>query len=157
MPKFKTHIDDKGRVCTTCGHYKEWPEFIKDKNKAYGYKAKCKECKRKDYLNRYCPAKQRAKALKQKYGITTEQYEKMLAAQHQGCKICGISSEEHGRFLSVDHCHTTGKIRGLLCHSCNTAIGLLKENLGNFRKAMQYLSAAQGSLHEPSAFEELTD
>ena len=68
----------------------------------------------------------------------------MLADQHHGCKICGISPEEYGKNLSVDHCHDTGKIRGLLCSGCNAALGLLKEDLGTFRKAMQYLTAAKG-------------
>ena len=153
----KTHVGDNGRICNSCGYYEKWDQFNKDKKGFKGCYSICKECKRKNHLNRYCPTKQRAKALKKRYGITMEQYEKMLVAQHHGCKICGISSEEHGRFLFVDHCHTTGKIRGLLCHSCNTAIGLLKENLGNFRKAMQYLSAAQGGLHKPGGLEELAD
>jgi CRISPR/Cas system-associated protein Cas10 (large subunit of type III CRISPR-Cas system) len=157
MPKFKTHIDDKGRVCTFCMHYKEWAEFAKDKDRPFGYRPVCKECRRKDQLKRYCPTKERAKELKKKYGITMEQYDEMLVAQHHGCKICGVSPEEHGKNLAVDHCHDTGQIRGLLCSYCNTAIGLFKEDLANFRKAMQYLTAAQGSLEKPGALEKLTD
>ena len=155
---FKTHIDDDGRVCTACGVYKKWPVFVKDKDKFYGYKAKCKKCIAAKEKGKYrCPAKRKNSNLLHRYGITLEDYNQMLIDQHYGCKICGISPEEHGRNLVVDHCHTTEEVRGLLCHQCNTAIGLFKEDLRNFRKAMQYLTPTQSGLEQPSGLEEFAN
>ena len=151
------YIDDKGRECIRCSEYKKWNEFGKSKGGPRGHCNVCKECDRKQKSKVYCPKKKRAVALKNRYGITVEQYDEMLAAQHHGCKICGISPEEHGKFLVVDHCHDTGQIRGLLCNHCNVGIGHLKEDLSIFRKAMQYLTAAQGGLVEPSGLEEFAD
>ena len=63
----------------------------------------------------------------------------MLEKQNYKCKICGNGEEEAGHELRVDHCHNTGKIRGLLCSQCNTALGLLKDNPDNIQKALEYI------------------
>jgi len=79
--------------------------------------------------------------IKRVYGLTKEQYQHMLEQQNGCCAIC-LTSVEEQRYntLVVDHCHTTGKVRGLLCHACNTAIGSLKDNVGSLQRAIQYLS-----------------
>ena len=81
--------------------------------------------------------------LKNNYGITTEDYERMLSEQDNKCKIClgsGFSmKKEHKVLLVVDHCHTTGRVRGLLCHNCNRALGLLKDKEDNLLRAIEYL------------------
>ena len=68
----------------------------------------------------------------------------MLEEQEYGCKICGTKKSymKHSKYLCVDHCHTTGKVRGLLCSKCNSAIGLFDEDTSRMRLAMQYLGAA---------------
>ena len=76
-------------------------------------------------------------ALKLKYGITPEIYDAILRSQDGRCAICkGIS--QHAR-LGVDHCHRTGKVRGLICVRCNSALGYLKESLRLFKSAVEYL------------------
>jgi hypothetical protein len=66
----------------------------------------------------------RRKALLAKYGITTEIYLSMLSAQGHSCKICGTKNPgTRCKFFFVDHCHRTGRVRGLLCAHCNLAIG----------------------------------
>lgn len=75
--------------------------------------------------------------LKANYGITTKQYEEIVNKQNGKCAICDC--EPKTRYLHVDHCHKTNKIRGLLCHNCNTGIGLLKESKDIFIKAIKYL------------------
>lgn len=74
-------------------------------------------------------------------GITEYEYLSMWEKQEGKCAICGI--QEHrcikGK-LFIDHCHTTGKVRGLLCSSCNSGIGFLKDNIGTLLKAIEYLS-----------------
>jgi len=77
-----------------------------------------------------------------RYGITLSEYDKMLSDQNGVCKICGSGdSKRSGQYLMVDHCHSTGKVRGLLCSPCNSALGLLGENISNFHNAINYLSA----------------
>ena len=76
-------------------------------------------------------------ALKHKYGITVEAYDAKVRQQHGVCAICG---QPPGRKkLSVDHCHTTGKIRGLLCILCNTALGKFKDDPRLLQSAINYL------------------
>lgn len=79
------------------------------------------------------------------YGLSEQQYADMLAAQGGVCAICDQDEPSaHGRTgkqfrLSVDHCHVTGRIRGLLCQKCNRAIGLLGDDAELLRKAIEYL------------------
>jgi hypothetical protein len=74
------------------------------------------------------------------YGITVKDYEVMVAAQNNKCAICGLDGKDnrYGK-LSVDHCHSTRKIRGLLCNSCNHMIGKAKDNADILSKAAAYL------------------
>jgi hypothetical protein len=74
-------------------------------------------------------------SLKQKYGITLEEKERMVADQGNRCAIC----TEVMIIPHVDHCHITGKVRKLLCSSCNMALGFLKDNIMILEKAIKYL------------------
>lgn len=76
--------------------------------------------------------------LQNRYGITVEQYKEMFEKQGGLCAICGKPEQIHAN-LSVDHCHISGKVRGLLCTNCNRAIGLLGDNKDILRKAIEYL------------------
>jgi CRISPR/Cas system-associated protein Cas10 (large subunit of type III CRISPR-Cas system) len=83
----------------------------------------------KRYLERNPENRKRTKKksdLKHTYGITLEQYNELVIKQNNKCAICG--NEQVGKDLFIDHDHTTGKIRGLLCSTCNFAIGLLKDD-----------------------------
>ena len=84
-----------------------------------------------------------SKHLKRKYGISVEEYERRLSEQNGRCKICNRTPEEvqdkTAWRLAVDHCHTTGKVRGLLCRPCNTAIGQLQESADIIQKALEYV------------------
>jgi NMD protein affecting ribosome stability and mRNA decay len=95
-----------------------------------------------DYRERY-PEKIRKKHLRRKYGIDQEIYKIMLEAQKGLCHICGKPEtrklKETLASLAVDHCHTTRRIRKLLCHCCNVVLGLVKENPLVLRRAAQYL------------------
>lgn len=81
--------------------------------------------------------------LKRKYGISIEDYNRMLREQNGICAICH-QPERAGyrgkpRSLAVDHCHKTGKVRGLLCMRCNRAIGLLSSQ-EDLQRAVAYLA-----------------
>lgn len=78
--------------------------------------------------------------LRRKFGITQQQYDAILADQDGLCAICHLACVT-GRKLAVDHCHSTGKIRGLLCHNCNIGIGKLKEELSILDRAKTYIAS----------------
>jgi hypothetical protein len=74
------------------------------------------------------------------FGLTIEDYEEMSHAQNQQCAICGTTQCTSGKRLAVDHCHETGRIRGLLCMRCNQAIGKLNDNYFLLQQAADYVS-----------------
>jgi len=84
--------------------------------------------------------------LKKSFGINIEDYKQMLKDQEGVCAICHQpeitydSKQKKTRSLAVDHCHTTNKVRGLLCAHCNHAIGKFKDNLDLLRNAINYLT-----------------
>jgi len=85
--------------------------------------------------------------LKSKYGMTVADYDRMLSDQEGGCAICGDDGQA-GRWaglLHVDHCHSTGAVRGLLCESCNLALGKFKDDPRLLRRAAEYIQSHQGS------------
>jgi len=79
--------------------------------------------------------------LKKAYGITLKEYNKMLAKQDECCAICKTDIPNgKGNTFHVDHCHETGKVRGLLCSNCNTSLGGFKDNPTLLTKAIKYLA-----------------
>ena len=86
----------------------------------------CADCKKKDSQKR-----SRKKLLKQ-YGLTQEDYDQIIEAQENKCKICKL---EHNR-LVIDHDHKTGEVRGILCTRCNSCLGWYEEFL---EQAKEYL------------------
>lgn len=86
----------------------------------------------------------RERHLIRKYGVNLADYKAMLADQGGVCAICGRPENgEHYSVLHVDHCHTTGRVRGLLCRGCNHMLGHIKDDSGVFLKAVEYLSPKQ--------------
>ena len=81
----------------------------------------------------------RARYLKNTYGITAGEYATMLAAQHGRCAICAVAQTEVPRRFAVDHCHETGKVRELLCFHCNSSMGKFKDDPELLEKAANYL------------------
>lgn len=74
-----------------------------------------------------------------KHGMSMEDYESILTIQSGVCAICLHECKVRTR-LAIDHSHTTGKVRGLLCNGCNVAIGHLKEDPEIFDRALKYLA-----------------
>ena len=111
---------------------------------AYRKGCRCRRCKdsnnrwQKDYHRRH-PGKAIAYFRRRMYGIEPEEYDRLLASQGGKCAIC----KRPGQVLVIDHCHHSRKVRGLLCHQCNTAIGLLHSDVKNCRAATEYLSETQ--------------
>jgi hypothetical protein len=92
------------------------------------------------------PDKAKNLDLKKYYGITLHQYEQMFKAQNGVCAICGgreTTNDKDGapRRMPVDHCHTTGRIRGLLCTQCNRGLGMFGDSPERLLAAAKYLEA----------------
>jgi len=125
------------RVCSTCKVEKKYSEFNRHKSQPHGFGYCCKECLAK----KHDPVKARTKRIKKVFGITFDDYNRMLKSQNNRCAICDSTATGNRRHknLNVDHCHTTGKVRGLLCHGCNAGIGSMKDDIEILKKAIAYL------------------
>lgn len=99
-----------------------------------GQKSTCKVCNR---------IKARRSRVKHRYGISYEEYLKYVEADNTSCSICDkqlvLHSSDTQETVCLDHCHATGKIRGVLCNRCNIAIGILGDNPEKFKRALTYL------------------
>jgi hypothetical protein len=87
---------------------------------------------------------QRCNALSRRYGVTIEQYEEIVRRQGGACAICGETPTD--RSLSVDHCHSTGRVRGACCDLCNRSLGMMRDNPTLLRRAADYLERDGGHL-----------
>ena len=101
--------------------------------------------KNKEYRRKYknspkAKETRRNQLLLKNFGITLEKYNKMLQEQNQVCAICLQHLEFDKRSLAVDHCHATGKIRGLLCRHCNQGIGHFKDDIKLLENTIKYLA-----------------
>lgn len=122
---------------------REWKRRYRLKNKA---KILARERIRRA---KQSPEHRRSAKLRCKYKITLEDFDNMLQQQEGVCAICGNPEYrvdpviKKVRNLSVDHCHKTGKVRGLLCSDCNIGLGAYRDDLYRLAKAIVYLSKQQ--------------
>lgn len=120
------------KACSKC-------EQELDRNGSY-----CKSCHNKSSLDSYHrnkhtgknAAQRRVLWLKKLYGLTPEQYTELFERQNGVCAICQEMTTDR---LHIDHCHETGRVRGLLCGKCNKALGLLKDSTKLLDRAKEYL------------------
>lgn len=99
-----------------------------------------RESHRKEYAIRKSTGKIRIQNMKNKYGLSLDDYDKLLIKQNGVCAICKHKETKKGiDFLPVDHNHKTGKVRGLLCNACNWGIGHLKDDIEILENAIKYL------------------
>jgi hypothetical protein len=141
--------------CSKCGATKATTEFHVCKHASYGVSSSCKVCARATATEFYRadpkkgqanakkwreadPERYRAGKLARQYGLGIEDYERMLNEQGGTCAICQRPNKS-GIRLAVDHDHTTGAVRQLLCSPCNTALGLMQDNSDRLRTAAAYL------------------
>lgn len=132
-------VKDRDRICKWCQKDFKLQEFG-GKNKYCSEK-----CRRDWHYNRWksnggkrCPIKTRSYLLKCNYGITIEDFDLMFQSQGSVCKICK-NTNITGKNWHVDHDHSNGKIRGILCSLCNQALGLVKENIDTLNNMINYL------------------
>jgi hypothetical protein len=151
--------------CSSCNEEKELQEFNRSFTIKRGYSYLCRKCdkhiknldrKNDGFYERKWQTQKKnidrsklwyrtGKRLhyKNTYGLTLDKFNEMRAAQGFKCAICGINESEvkgrKGKILSVDHCHMTNKVRGLLCNNCNLGLGNFKDNINSLIKAVKYL------------------
>lgn len=135
------------RVCSNCKTPKELGDFDLVNRESGKRSSWCKPCAReKVRAYQKTPA---AKAwrlehdLRVNYNLSVEQYNKLFAKQKGRCAICKTTRAGRGRRFHVDHDHKTNVVRGLLCNSCNRALGLFQDSLVILQKATHYMEKNQ--------------
>jgi len=138
----KEKLNKNYKICTRCkrAYPATFVYFHRHRNRNDGFDPWCKECK-SEYHKRYY--------IQKKYNITIKEYKKRLEQQKNRCAICGINFDILKKIKlnqvpgignpRIDHNHKTGKIRGLLCDDCNTALGSFQDNPLILIKAAKYL------------------
>ena len=123
------------KTCSKCKTVKEFALFTRCKKSKDGYGSWCKSCNNKRTKDKYWadPEAMRSKDRK-RHQID---YEMMLNYQQHKCAIC---NEQLGEKLFVDHNHSTGQVRGLLCSECNSALGYIKESRQILENMIDYLT-----------------
>jgi hypothetical protein len=135
------------KLCCTCKTYKPKEEFYKHSKQKDGLQPRCKDCHRIYVKNRYYSPKgqeyykeyssrpevkesRKDKTLKRNFGISLSEYNSIAETQEFKCACCGSTDPKHNSGtdkLLVDHCHTTGRVRALLCNPCNIMVGYCEE------------------------------
>jgi Autographiviridae endonuclease VII len=144
--------------CSACGLEKSVEEFHRNRASYDGRQPHCKECKKAWYAaggasaikrnqdarlgtergKQMHAAAQRRAHYRTRYGITTEEYETLLAEQGGVCAVCGNASA--GKRLAIDHNHDTKEVRGLLCRVCNIAVGHIERGDIPLTSFIEYLT-----------------
>lgn len=134
------------KQCSKCKEYKELNEFNKRSASKDGYTARCGDCIRTKAIQTRAkrPERTRGYNLKVRFDMSIDDYNHLFLKQRGLCAICSnpeVNKDKKGniKWLAVDHNHSTGEIRGLLCSSCNTGIGLLGDSTEIMKKAIKYL------------------
>jgi len=143
------------KTCRKCGEEKPHSAFNKHND---ALQPRCKQCEAVYYQENKAHISARNAAYRKahpqsqrnwrswRHGLTVEQYD-VLMKDHEGvCAVCK-QPEPQNKALSIDHNHLTGKVRGLLCHPCNAALGLLKEDSARIDRLMKYIEKYEGVNH----------
>jgi hypothetical protein len=129
----KVDVPAGHKLCRTCGEVKPHSEWHRNAGASDGLSTRCKACRaalgREDHLTR-------------KYGLSASERDLLVASQGGVCCICPAAAPAH-----VDHCHGTGRVRGVLCFSCNAALGQFKDQPEVIRRAAAYL---EGNAWKPT-------
>jgi hypothetical protein len=142
--------------CSKCSQVKTLDEMSKDSSRKGGLSSWCKACRRVSArkwgaitenkaprIRDISYEQSRNYMLKHRYGITQEDYTTLLRNQQHSCAICKKDINDMTYHLHVDHSHTTGEVRGLLCSPCNVYLGYIKDNPTIFQNGIQYLQGKE--------------
>ena len=134
------------KACSKCGKIKPLSDysFKRPKNRKPGLQPRCKSCAKEDTRDWKIRNQDTARDryLQRQYGITEQEYNAILLSQNNRCCLCGIEFNS-GKFGPdspvVDHCHTHGHVRGILCNECNRGLGYFHDNIQALENAATYL------------------
>lgn len=120
-------------------------EYMREYRKRPDVKQKIKEYNRKAHRSRWdsmSVSERREFNAKKLYGLSYREIEEMFEAQHKKCSTC--KDEATLSSLVVDHCHSSKSVRGLICNSCNKALGFVKDNTETLKQMIKYLEKNNG-------------
>lgn len=130
----KTWEKRQGAPCKNCGS-----------TERYGGSYSCVPCTNRRSAERKQTAAYKAQAkvywMGKRYGLTPGQASEMLLAQGHKCASCGATSPGNKNGWVVDHCHSTGKVRGILCHGCNVGLGAFDDSTERMEAAIRYIKS----------------
>lgn len=140
----KVNVPVGHKLCRACGEVKPHNEWHRNATASDGLSTRCKACR---------AVQGRERHLQRHYGLTEAERDDLVASQAGVCCICLSAPAAH-----VDHCHKTGRVRGVLCFSCNAALGQFKDRPDAIRRAAAYVEGiawkptlvAQGVYQLPS-------
>ncbi len=116
------------------------------------YRSNCKTCTAKSTSAKWkndpdFRARGYARSIKHqrqaKYGVSCEDYKNLMEKANNSCEICGTTECATGNGLAIDHCHSTGKVRGILCQACNTALGSFRDDPDLIQRAINYIKESK--------------
>ncbi|MEU6290046.1 endonuclease VII domain-containing protein [Streptomyces sp. NPDC046988] len=123
--RVKVPVPRGHKRCPQCEGVKPHSEWERSRSSSDGWASYCRECRAE---------RNRIGYFKRKYGLAPAELDAMVAEQQGVCCICLAAPAEH-----VDHCHKTGRVRGVLCFSCNAALGQFKDRPDAIRRAAAYV------------------
>ena len=120
------------KTCRACREIRDRAAFARNASSPDGLRSECRTCRSNA---------DRSYLLRRRFGFSVEDYDTMLAAQGGKCALCS-AQVPGGRWtrFHVDHCHDTGRVRGLLCNSCNSALGALGDTEESIAKVLAYVA-----------------
>lgn len=146
----RTKTTDTHRICKSCSKTKELSEF-------YSFRVyDCKECsrirskayyestKKEVFKDNDVPRNERiaARTRLKKYGVTQEEFLNFIKLAADKCPGCQRKSSQFSGRWCLDHCHTTGNVRGVLCGKCNSALGFADDSVETLQRLISYLKVA---------------
>lgn len=144
------------KTCTVCGRSLPLSSFAK---KRKGLQPKCRECSNRHNREWYAANREarrvhdRAYNLRKAYGLTLEAFDQLWSRAEGRCETCGGQLRPGRNGHAVDHDHSTGEVRGLLCPSCNLAIGKMRDDPAIARRIASYLERFRRSAEGENARE----
>ena len=143
---YRDTVGGQEKTCTQCGEWKPLSCFSLrgDTGMPRGECLVCVSATKKEYYSTEKRQRERrCNSFKNHYGIDHNEYDRLMTVQGGKCAVCATAdpSGKTGRFkfFSIDHCHATGKVRGLLCNHCNRGLGLLQDSPKVLLAALGYL------------------
>lgn len=136
------------KKCCHCKEERPVSDFTKRLRNRDGLRSRCKYCDRaseKAYRLEN-PNSSRLAKVRQVYGLNADEYIQLLTEHDNKCRIC-----KSDKRLGVDHCHKTGKVRGILCTRCNTGLGMFGDNINSLINSIEYLKEHEQKQILPTA------